>query len=103
MWQNVWTETKVGFFIGITVGVIISILTYFWQNNYILGLTIGLSLCITIITAATVGTLLPLVFTRLNIDPAIATGPFITTIVDIGSLIIYFSLGTFLFVSLGGL
>jgi magnesium transporter len=103
MWQNVWTETKVGFFIGITVGVIISILTYFWQNNYILGLTIGLSLCITIITAATVGTLLPLVFTKLNIDPAIATGPFITTVVDIGSLIIYFSLGTFLFVYLGRL
>jgi len=101
LWKNIWTEMKVGFFIGITIGVIISLFTYFWQNNYILGLTIGLSLCITVITAATVGTFLPLVFTRLNIDPAVATGPFITTAVDVGSLIIYFSLGTFLFSYLG--
>jgi len=49
------------------------------------------------ITAATVGTLLPLIFTKIKIDPAIAAGPFITTIVDVGSLLIYFSLGTFLF------
>lgn len=101
LWKNIWAETKTGFFIGITIGVIISIVAYFWQNDYILGLTIGLSLCITVITAATVGTLLPLLFTRLNIDPAIATGPFITTVVDVGSLIIYFSLGTFLFTYLG--
>ncbi|MFW6148850.1 MAG: magnesium transporter [Atribacterota bacterium] len=103
LWKNIWTETKVGFFIGITIGLIISILTYFWQNDYILGMTIGLSLCITVISAATVGTLLPLVFTKLNIDPAVATGPFITTAVDVGSLIIYFSLGTFLFSYLGNL
>lgn len=101
LWKNIWTETKVGFFIGITIGLLISILTYFWQNDYILGLTIGLSLCITVITAATVGTLLPLVFTRLKIDPAVATGPFITTAVDVGSLVIYFSLGTYLFTLLG--
>ncbi|MDD3030769.1 MAG: magnesium transporter [Candidatus Caldatribacteriota bacterium] len=103
LWKNIWTETKVGFFIGITIGVMISILTYFWQNDYILGLTIGLSLCVTVIAAATVGTFLPLVFTKLNIDPAVATGPFITTAVDVGSLIIYFSLGTYLFTHLGNI
>jgi len=103
LWKNIWTETKVGFFIGITIGIIISMLTYFWQSDYILGMTIGLSLCITVISAATVGTLLPLLFTRLNIDPAVATGPFITTAVDVGSLIIYFSLGTYLFTHLGNL
>ncbi|MDD4363693.1 MAG: magnesium transporter [Atribacterota bacterium] len=101
LWKNIWTETKVGFFIGITIGIIISIFTFFWQRDYILGLTIGLSLCITVITAATVGTLLPLVFTRLKIDPAVATGPFITTAVDVGSLMIYFSLGTYLFTYFG--
>ena len=103
LWKNIWTETKVGFFIGITIGVMISILTYFWQNDYILGLTIGLSLCVTVIAAATVGTFLPLVFTKLNIDPAVATGPFISTAVDVGSLIIYFSLGTYLFTHLGNI
>lgn len=97
LWQNIWSETKVGFLIGTIVGLLIFVIAYIWQNSYVMGLTIALSLCITVIAAATVGTLLPLIFMRLNIDPAIAAGPFITTAVDVASLIIYFSLGTFLF------
>jgi len=96
LWCNVWAETKVGSLIGIIAGIIIAGVAFIWQDDYVLGLVIGLSLCITMITAATVGTLLPLIFTRLKIDPAIAAGPFITTTVDVGSLLIYFSLGTFL-------
>ena len=94
---NIWTETKVGSLIGIIVGVIIALLALIWLDNYVLGLVIGMSLCLTIIAAATIGTLLPLIFTKIEIDPAIAAGPFITTIVDVGSLLIYFSLGAFLF------
>ncbi len=96
LWYNIWTETKVGSLIGVIVGIVIALVALFWQDNYILGLVIGLSLCITMITAATIGTLLPLIFTKIKIDPAIAAGPFITTTVDVGSLLIYFSLGTFL-------
>ena len=97
LWHNIWTETKVGSLIGIVVGIIIALVALVWQDNFILGLVIGLSLCLTMITAATIGTLLPLIFTKIKIDPAISAGPFITTIVDVGSLLIYFSLGTFLF------
>ena len=103
LWKNVWTESKVGFFIGTMVGLLIFVVAYFWQNNYVLGLTIGLSIFITIIAATTIGTLLPLIFMQLNIDPAIAAGPFITTAVDVGSLMVYFTLGTFLFSYLGNL
>ncbi len=97
LWHNIWTETKVGSLIGLIAGIVIVLVALIWQDNYVLGLVIGLSLCITMITAATVGTLLPLIFTKIKIDPAIAAGPFITTIVDVGSLLIYFGLGTFLF------
>jgi len=97
LWNNIWTETKVGSLIGIIVGIIIALVALVWQDNYVLGLVIGLSLCLTMITAATVGTLLPLIFTKIKVDPAISAGPFITTIVDVGSLLIYFSLGSFLF------
>lgn len=97
LWHNIWTETKVGSFMGIIVGIIIALVAFVWQDNYVLGLVIGLSLCLTMITAATIGTLLPLIFTKIKVDPAISAGPFITTIVDVGSLLIYFSLGTFLF------
>ncbi len=101
LWYNIWTETKVGSLIGIITGIIIALVALVWQDNYVLGLVIGLSLCLTMITAATVGTLLPLIFTKIKIDPAISAGPFITTIVDVGSLLIYFGLGTFLFKILG--
>jgi len=97
LWHNIWTETKVGSLIGLIAGIVIVLVALIWQDNYVLGLVIGLSLCITMITAATVGTLLPLIFTKIKIDPAIAAGPFITTIVDVGSLLIYFGFGTFLF------
>jgi len=97
LWRNIWTEAKVGLLIGIIAGVVTGIVALIWQDSYLLGLAIGLSLCITMMTAATVGTLLPLIFTKINVDPAIATGPFITTTVDVGSLLIYFSLGSFLF------
>jgi magnesium transporter len=66
-----------------------------------MGITIGLSLCFTVILAATMGTLMPLVFTYLKVDPALASGPLITTIVDVISLIVYFSIGTYLFTHLG--
>lgn len=97
LWSNIWTEAKVGSLIGIIVGIIIALVAFIWQDNYVLGLVIGLSLCLTMVTAATIGTLLPLIFTKIKVDPAISAGPFITTIVDVGSLLIYFSLGTFLF------
>jgi len=97
MWQNVWTETKVGFFIGLLTSAIILPITYFWQKDYFLSITISIAAFITAILAATTGTLLPLIFTKLKIDPAIAAGPFITTINDIINLTVYFGLATFLF------
>ena len=97
MWQNVWIETKVGFFIGLLTSAIILPITYFWQKDYLLSITISISAFITAILAATTGTLLPLIFTKLKIDPAIAAGPFITTINDIINLTVYFGLATFLF------
>ncbi len=101
LWRNVWAETKVGLIIGSTMGTIICIVAYFWQKSYIMGITIGLSLCFTVILAATMGTLMPLLFTYLKVDPALASGPLITTIVDVLSLIVYFTLGTFLFTFFG--
>ena len=49
LWRNVWAETKVGLIIGSTMGTIICIVAYFWQKSYIMGITIGLSLCFTVI------------------------------------------------------
>jgi magnesium transporter len=95
--KNLWAEIKVGLFVGTIIGLMIFVIAYFWQGDYLLAITIGFSLCLTVILATTIGTLLPLIFDRINIDPAVASGPFITTIVDVGSLMVYFALGTLLF------
>jgi magnesium transporter len=48
------------------------------------------------ITAATIGTLVPLIFKRIGVDPAVASAPFITTTIDITGLSIYFTLTSIL-------
>lgn len=97
LWKNIWAEVKVGCIIGLVAGVVMSFIALLWQNNYLLGLLIGISLGVTMITATTMGALLPLIFTKIKIDPAISAGPFITTAIDVSGLLIYFGLGSFLF------
>ncbi len=62
-----------------------------------LALTVALSLISVVIFAATTGAAVPLILHRLKIDPALATGPFITTMNDIVGLIIYFLIASWLF------
>jgi magnesium transporter len=59
-----------------------------------LSITVSLSLICVIIFAALFGTFVPLMLNRYKIDPALATGPFITTVNDIIGLMIYFAVGT---------
>ena len=59
-----------------------------------LSLTVSIALICVIIFAALFGTFVPLMLNRYKIDPALATGPFITTVNDIIGLMIYFAVGT---------
>lgn len=88
MWKNIWAEVKVGCIIGLVAGVVMSFIALLWQNNYLLGLLIGISLGVTMITAMTMGALLPLIFTKIKIDPAISAGTFITTAIDVSGWLI---------------
>ncbi len=67
------------------------------DNAYLLALTAGLSLLAVILLATAIGTTVPLLLHRSGIDPAIATGPFITTSSDIIGLTVYFLIATFLY------
>ena len=89
-----YRELRVGIIIGLTCGALIFVIAYLWQGNAILGLVIGTSLLCTLIIGTLAGTIIPLVLNRLNIDPAVASGPLITTINDILSLLIYFGIAT---------
>lgn len=78
-----------GFVCGTTLLLIITLL---FQESILLGLIISVSLMIAMTIATLTGTLVPLIMDRFGIDPAIASGPFITTGNDVISLLIYFSL-----------
>lgn len=95
MFKLVFREFRVGLTIGITCAFLITIIAYVWQDgNWILGLVVGASLFLTLIIGTLAGTIIPLILYKLNIDPAIASGPLITTLNDILSLFIYFGLAT---------
>ncbi|MCA0969571.1 magnesium transporter [Halobacillus litoralis] len=87
-------EAGTGLITGVSCGVIITLIVYFWQGNLFLGMLVGLSILLTLIVATLAGSLVPLIMHRFNIDPAVASGPFITTINDIISILIYFGMAT---------
>ncbi|MEZ0481392.1 magnesium transporter [Planococcus sp. SSTMD024] len=91
-------ELWVGIIIGVTCAILIMLIAYVWQNNIVLGLVVGSSLLLTLIIGTLAGTLIPLILYKLKVDPAVASGPLITTINDILSLLIYFGLAS-LFIS----
>ena len=96
MMSKIWKETMVGMVNGILLSLIIlGIATVFGGFN--LGLVVSVSLFTVILVAAIFGTLIPLVLDKYEIDPALATGPFITTLNDVVGLFIYFSIGLFIF------
>ncbi len=78
--------------LGVTCGVVAGIGAGLFIGDMAYAPIIGLALCCGIIWAAMVGTVMPLVFNRLNIDPAVASGPLVTTLNDSFALLIYFSI-----------
>ena len=86
-------ELGVGLFNGLICSIIILSCSLFLGYNLSLCLTVSISLLAVIIFAAIFGTFIPLTLNRYNIDPALATGPFITTINDVFGLFIYFWIG----------
>ena len=86
-------ELGVAIFNGLICSSIILLATFFIGYNIEISLTVSISLLSVIIFAALFGTFIPLILERYDVDPALATGPFITTINDILGLIIYFVIG----------
>ncbi len=90
----IFRELIVGIILGVVCGALISVIAYVWQGSFTLGLVVGSSLIITLIIGTLAGTTIPLILNRFKIDPAVASGPLITTINDILSLLIYFGIAT---------
>ena len=85
-------EMKVGIILGALYGVLLGVFAkYIFADSHTnLGIVVGLSICVSMLVAATVGTVIPLLLRKLDIDPAVATGPFVTTSIDILGVLFYF-------------
>jgi magnesium transporter len=76
-------------------GVVLATIIFFWLNDLRLAIVVGSVLNGIIIQAAIFGTIIPFTLKRLGFDPAIATGPFITTSNDVLGLLVYLSAVTY--------
>ncbi len=94
--KTIFRELRIGVLIGLIMGSMVAIIAYFWQYNMKLGFVVGLSMMANILTAATMGTLVPIFFKKVGIDPAVASAPFITTSIDVLGLVIYSTLASIL-------
>lgn len=75
---------------GLILAAILLLFTWFWKGDFMTALAISVSLIAVIVVAGFIGTFTPLFLHKRGIDPAIATGPFITTSNDIFGILIYF-------------
>lgn len=75
---------------GVILAMLLLLFTWVWKGDFLTALAISLSLIAVIVVAGFIGTFTPLFLHKRGIDPAIATGPFITTSNDIFGILIYF-------------
>ncbi|MFQ3853575.1 magnesium transporter [Staphylococcus parequorum] len=87
-------ETGSGFLSGLICSILLFLIIMILYGQPILAVIVGASLTIAMTVGTLVGSMIPLVMDKLKIDPAVASGPFITTINDIVSMLIYFGLAT---------
>lgn len=90
-----WKEMRVGALMGTICGTGLTLIGWIWHHNAYLGLVVGLSLFVAMTFASSMGTLIPALFERYHIDPALASGPFVTTLNDVSGILIYLSTATF--------
>jgi magnesium transporter len=85
-------EMRVALINGLICGLILGFIVGFWLSDYRLGAVVALALILIVINSGIIGSAVPFGLKRLNIDPALATGPFVTTTNDVLSLLIYLGL-----------
>ena len=92
--KMVFKEAGTGLITGTICGIVVALTVFIWKGTLFLGILVGLSILATLTVATISGAFIPLIMHKLKVDPAVASGPFITTINDIISILIYFGMAT---------
>lgn len=81
-WRVWMQEVAVGWINGLALGILIALVAGFWQGNPWLGAVVGFAMMLNTLIAVSLGGTLPLLMRRWNLDPALASGPILTTVTD---------------------
>ena len=77
-----WQEAKVGILNGIALGVLLGVAAWMWKGSLALGLVVAFALAVNTVVAVSIGGTVPLLLKRFGADPAVASGPVLTTVTD---------------------
>jgi magnesium transporter len=94
LWPVVSKELAIGVILGLVYGLIIGLVAHMRYGILPLAFSVCSSVICSMSVAALVGSMVPMVFARMDVDPAVATGPFVTTAIDILSVFFYFVIAT---------
>lgn len=92
--KNIWHEIRVGAMLGTACGILACGLSFLFKahGGQFLGIVVGISLLITMSVGVLIGTMIPVIFERVGIEPAHASGPLITSLLDVCTMSIYLSI-----------
>ena len=94
MFEVLLKELKVGVIIGFVCGLVAGVVANLWHHKPLLGVVVGIAMFFSITVAAITGALAPAFFKKVNVDPALASGPIVATVVDIAGILIYMLIAT---------
>lgn len=87
-------EVMTGLITGVVCGLLVVGIIFLWKHTFVVGLLVGAAIACSILVATVAGSFIPLLIHKLGVDPAVASGPFITTLNDVTSILIYLGLAT---------
>jgi magnesium transporter len=94
IWSVVSKQLMVGLILGLIYGFVVGLVAQLKYSRELFALSVGIAVLCSMTMAALAGSLVPMTLAKINIDPAIASGPFVTTAIDIISVTLYFIIAT---------
>ena len=90
----IWKEMRVAILVGIVLAVVNGIRIWIQYHNLLIGIVVGITLMLIVLAAKLIGGILPIIAKKIKLDPALMASPIITTLVDIFSVTVFFTLST---------
>ena len=92
VWSYISKQLRVGLLLGLFFGLLLGLLAWLFYGARGLGVVVALAICASMLISTSLGTVVPIILRRFEVDPAVATGPFVTTTTDVLGVLIYFLL-----------